>query len=160
MRVLVGSSTISQNGIQIVSSILYHTDDVAIARAKSLKKQYNRHYYKQRNGRKSSRQPQQTLPDASDVLPDRLLILARSSSPSFRDSPGALHDGLSEVDGTHADGGRLDHLGTYIMALRRYFSLEEQLDHDPAGQACREKQNLLRQMARDVVDAYEKMARR
>lgn len=135
----------------------HDTDDAT--RAKSLKKQYNRLYYQRKNGRKSSRQPQQTLPDANDVLPDRLLVLARSSSPSFRDFPEASHDGSSEVDGMDADGGGMDQSESYIMALRRYFSLEEQLDHDPAGQACRERRVLLQKAARDVVYAYEKMAR-
>ena len=145
MPVLVGSSTISQNGMQRVYSTVHDTDDVDSIRAKSLKKQYNRYYYKRRNGRKSSRQPQQTIPDASDVLPDRLRALARSSSPS--------------LDPTHRDGSQFDRFEAYMTALRRYFSLEEQLNQHPTGQECREQRNSLRRMARDVVNAYEMMAR-
>jgi hypothetical protein len=133
--------------MQCDSSTQHVTDDTA--RAKSLKKHYNKSYYKRKNGRKSSHQPQQNIPDASEVLPDHLIALARSSSPSFRES----REDLSEPDRCQ------DRFGTYMTALRRYFSLKEQLNQHPMGQAGREQRDLLRRMARDVVDAYEKMRR-
>ena len=46
MPVLVGSSTIIQNSMQSVYSTIHDTDDIDAIRAKSLKKQYNRYYYK------------------------------------------------------------------------------------------------------------------
>ena len=115
------------------------------ARAKALKRQYNYDYYRRKNGRKEIRQVVQSIPEASDVLPERLLANANALTTQLPDAAA------SEPVNTYVDA-----YGAYIDALKSYYAIEGVLDHnnDTGTQTI-----VLQQRAREVLRAYENMAR-
>lgn len=137
----VGHATIKPTGIYNDCCLYRMLTHRQSARAKALKRQYNYDYYRCKNGRKDIRQVVQSIPDASDMLPERLLTYANALTTNAA---------VSEPVNMYADA-----YGAYVDALKGYFAIEGVLDHNDAGTQT----VVLQQRAREVLRAYENMAR-